>query len=82
MFSLFNHKKKDEVVDSDREYILQWMRDLPSKEYDKFMKIVEIYRDADERAKVVELGSKKAVRELEEDKLIPSSSFAGEFEEQ
>lgn len=63
--------KKSELppisFDDEKKRTIEWLRNLDSKEYDKVLKIVEICREADEKVKVVELGSKKAVRESEKE---------------
>lgn len=53
--------------DDEKKWTIEWLRNLDSKEYDKVLKIVEIRREADEKVKIVELGSKKAVRESEKE---------------
>lgn len=66
--SLFFWRKRSEAdPNEDRNEVISYLRGLTSKDYEKTLKIVEIYRKADEDAKVVELGSKKAVRELEKE---------------
>lgn len=73
--------KKSELptisFDDEKQYVIEWLRNLDSKEYDKVLKIVEIRREADEKVKVIELGSEKAVRELEKEEREEK-----EFEEQ
>ena len=66
---LFKKNKVKPVVtfEEEKQFVIEWLRNLDSKEYDKVLKIVEIYREADEKVKVVELGSKKAVREAEKE---------------
>lgn len=53
--------------DDEKKLTIEWLRNLDSKEYDKVLKIVEIRREADEKVKIIELGSKKAVRESEKE---------------
>lgn len=63
--------------EDEKQYVIEWLRNLDSKEYDKVLKIVEIRREADEKVKIIELGSEKAVRELEKEEREEK-----EFEEQ
>lgn len=67
--------------DDEKKWTIEWLRNLDSKEYDKVLKIVEIYREADEKVKVVELGSKKAVRESEKEERN-EKEFEKELDEQ
>ena len=59
--------KRNEEPFDEFNYVTEYLRSLTTKDYEKAIKIVEIYRKADEEAKVVELGSKKAVREQEKE---------------
>ena len=67
--------------DDEKKWTIEWLRNLDSKEYDKVLKIVEIRREADEKVKVVELGSKKAVRESEKEERN-EKEFEKELDEQ
>lgn len=67
--------------DDEKKLTIEWLRNLDSKEYDKVLKIVEIRREADEKVKVVELGSKKAVRESEKEERN-EKEFEKELDEQ
>ena len=63
-------KKRQEPIvsfEGERQWVIDWLQNLDSKEYDKVLKIVEIRREADEKVKVIEFGSKKAVRESEKE---------------
>ncbi len=67
--------------DDEKKWTIKWLRNLDSKEYDKVLKIVEILREANEKVKVVELGSKKAVRESEKEERN-EKEFEKELDEQ
>jgi hypothetical protein len=60
-------KKTVEPEPDYKQFVIDWLREQTDKDYDKVIKVVEIYREADEAAKVVELGSKKAVKEAQKE---------------
>lgn len=67
---LFFKKKEDlpmNTFEDERKYVIEWLRKLDVKSYDKVIRVVDTYREADEKVKVIELGSKKAVREAEKE---------------
>lgn len=55
------------LPESRREFVIEFLREQSDKEFEKIIKIVEIYREADEKVKIVELGSKKAVKESQKE---------------
>lgn len=67
--------------DDEKKRTIEWLRNLDSKEYDKVLKIVEIRREADEKVKIVEFGSKKAMRESEKEERN-EKEFEKELDEQ
>jgi hypothetical protein len=50
-----------------REQWIQLGRELTTEQYKKGLKILDIYREADEASLIVDLGSKKALREKQAD---------------
>lgn len=65
--SIFRRKPAPYNPEDDRDFVIQWLRNRTGKDYEKDIKVVETYRDADEKVKIIELGSKKAVKELEKE---------------
>lgn len=70
---LFFKKKEKELpaptFEDERKWVIEWLRELDSKAYEKIIKVVETYREADEKVKIIEFGSKKAVREAEKEEV-------------
>ena len=50
-----------------KQFVIDYLRELSDEKYKKIIKVVEIYREADEKVKVIELGSKKAVKESQKE---------------
>jgi hypothetical protein len=55
-------KQTEEPVDY-KYFVIDRLRGLAKKDYDKIIKTVEIYREADESVGIVEAGSKRAFME-------------------
>lgn len=56
--------------EDEKQYVVDWLRRLDQKTYDKVLKTVEIYRKADEKVKAItqdlEDGEKMSEEEFEE----------------
>lgn len=59
--------RREKVTINPREITLHFLRQASKSEYEKVLKIAEIYRKADEDVAIVEAGSKKAYREATKD---------------
>jgi hypothetical protein len=68
---IFRKKSKptEDSVDY-KQFVIDWLRELTEKDYEKVIKIVEVYREADEKVKVIELGSKKALKESKKEEQV------------
>lgn len=68
---LFNRQKAEveQTVsfDDEKHFVIEWLRSLSEKDYTKIIKIVEVRRNSDEEVKIIELGSKKAVKDQEKE---------------
>jgi hypothetical protein len=51
----------------ERQDVIDYLRHATDKDYKDVLKIVDIYRDADEQVAIVEAGSKKALREAQKE---------------
>lgn len=65
---IFRRKSQptEEMMDY-KQFVIDWLRELTEKDYEKLIKIVDIYREGDEKVKVIELGSKKALKESQKE---------------
>lgn len=46
---LFKKELPQISFEDEKQYVIEWLRKLDQKSYDKVLKIVEIYRKADEK---------------------------------
>lgn len=65
--AFWNRNANSWTDEDDRNYVIDWLRQLTDKDYEKILKIVEIRREADDQVRIVEAGSKKAAKELEKE---------------
>lgn len=73
----FHRKEKVEetVTFDEQQFVIEWLRNMSKQDYNKTLKIVDIYREADEKVKIIEFGSKKAVQTQEQETEEFSESF-------
>jgi hypothetical protein len=67
VMAFWNRNANSWTDEDDRNYVIDWLRQLTDKDYEKILKIVEIRREADDQVRIVEAGSKKAAKELEKE---------------
>lgn len=65
-----------------RDEVIEYLRGLSHKDYEKLTKITNVYREADESVRVILAGSKKAAREQERELDDSSVDDIEEMEQQ